>query len=320
MDIPLSLLKTIEQNSTRAPSPAVRLLIDQILAGYGEAVQAILFYGSCLHKGEDLEGLFDLYVLVDAYDSVNRTALQAALNKLLPPNVFYLEVPFGEDGEQTVRAKYAILSLDDLQKGTSRRWFHSYLWARFCQPTTIVYMRSEEVAKQVNKAFAQSAVTFINRVLPRMPQEFTGRELWATGLALTYRSEFRPEQADQQVRLFDARPEYFEDIACKAVDGSPYQVTRMNERGTPIYRVTIPNSVRFTSRITWALRMVQGKLLSVLRLVKGTLTFDGGVDYILWKIKRHSGVTLEASPFLKRHPVLAMCVLSFRLYRRGGVR
>jgi hypothetical protein len=66
--------------------------------------------------------------------------------------------------------------------------------------------------------------------------------------------------------------------------------------------------------------MVQGKILSALRLAKGSLTFEGGVEYILWKIKRHSGVTLEASPFLKRHPVLAMCVLSFRLYRRGGVR
>jgi hypothetical protein len=52
--------------------------------------------------------------------------------------------------------------------------------------------------------------------------------------------------------------------------------------------------------------------------VKGTLTFDGGVDYILWKIKHQSGVTIEANPFLRRHPILAMLVLSCRLYRLGN--
>jgi len=317
MEIPLKLLKTIDQNSASPPSPAVSLLVKEILAGYGDAVQAMLFYGSCLHKKEDLEGLFDLYVLVERYDAVNRNKFQATLNKLLPPNVFYLEVPFGE---QTVRAKYAILSMDDLQKGTSPRWFHSYLWARFCQPTNIVYVRNEDVAEQVNKAFSQAILTFISRVLPRTPQKFTSRQLWSKGLELTYRSEFRPEKADQQVRLFDARPDYFEDITCKAFAGTPYLVNKISNQGTPLYSATIPNSVRLISRMTWPLRIVQGKLLSVLRLVKGTLTFDGGVDYILWKIKRHSGVTLEASPFLKRHPVLAMCVLSFRLYRRGGIR
>ena len=321
MEIPLELLEKISEQSVSPPSKAVSLLIDKILASYGEAVQGILFYGSCLHKGEDLEGLFDLYVLVNSYDSVNRNFMHAALNKLLPPNVFYLEVPFEDQtGDQTVRAKYAVLSLDDLQKGTSRRWFHSYLWARFCQPTTIVYLRNAKVAEQVNYAFTQAVVTFVSRVLPRMPQEFTIRELWSRGLALTYRSEFRPEQADQQVRLFDARPDYFKEVTCRAFDGLPYQVKKIHNQEASLYSAIIPSSVRFLSRLTWALRIVQGKVLSVLRLVKGTLTFDGGVDYILWKIKRHSGVTMEASPFLKRHPVLAMCVLSFRLYRRGGVR
>ncbi len=317
MEIPLKLFETIQQNSYRPPSATVSLLVRAILAGYGEAVQAILFYGSCLHKGEDLNGLFDLYVLVDTYGSVNPHSMQVALNKLLPPNVFYLEVPFGE---QTVKAKYAILSLDDLQKGTSKRWFHSYLWARFCQPTAIVYMRDEKVAELVNTAFAQAVVTFITRVLPRIPPEFTIRELWSKGLALTYRSEFRPEQADRQVRLFDAKPDYFEDITRKAFANLPYQVQAIHNQGNTLYNAVIPDSVRFTSRMTWTLRIVQGKILSALRLVKGTLTFEGGVDYILWKIKRHSGVTLAVSPFLKRHPVLAMVVLSWRLYKRGGIQ
>lgn len=308
----------MQHNSAKRPSsPAVNRLTEEILARYGNAVQAILFYGSCFRQGEDLDGLFDLYLLVSTYDSVNKNFVQTAINKLLPPNVFYLEVPYKE---QTVRAKYAVLSLNDLQRGTSLTWFHSYLWARFCQPTAIVYVKNNAVAAQVNRAFSQAVITFVIRILPRLPKEFTLRELWSRGLELTYRSEFRAEQPDKQVRLFDVTPEYFVDITRKAFDGTPYQVNERSNKGTALYTAEIRPSVRFISRITWAMRIAQGKILSVLRLAKGSLTFEGGVDYILWKIKRHSGVTLEVSPFLKRHPVLAMCILSLRLYRRGGIQ
>ncbi len=317
MNIPPELIETVRQNCARQPSLTVSLLVKQILAVYGEAVQAILFYGSCLHKKEDLEGLFDLYVLVNNYDSVNRTNLQSALNKILPPNVFYLEVPHGK---HTIRSKYAILTLSDLQKGTSPQWFHSYLWARFCQPTALVYVRNEKVAAQVSESCAQAIATFLIRVVPRVPKEFTIRDLWSKGLELTYRSEFRPEKAKEQVRLFDANPDYFEDITRKSFDSFPYKIHEIKDQGTSNFEVIIPHSIRGISRMTWAVRIVQGKLLSALRLIKGTLTFEGGVDYILWKIKRHSGVSLTASPFLKRHPVIAMCVLSWRLYRRGGIR
>jgi len=42
----------------------------------------------------------------------------------LAPNVFYLEVLYAG---KTLRAKYAVLTLEDFDKG-AYRWFHSYLW------------------------------------------------------------------------------------------------------------------------------------------------------------------------------------------------
>ena len=184
----------------------------------------------------------------------------------------------------------------------------------------MVYARNEKVREQVNKSFSQAILTFVNRVLPRIPQDFTTRELWSKGLELTYRSEFRPERPDKQVRLFDGNPTYFEDITSQALYSSTYQINHIESVGVNRYRAIIPYPVRVTSRITWTVRIVQGKILSALRLIKGSLTFEGGVDYILWKIERHSGVTLEVSPFLRRHPILAMCSLSWRLYRRGGIQ
>jgi hypothetical protein len=67
MKIPFELIRAIERHAFRKPSPAVQVLIDEILARHGQAAQGILFYGSCLRSGDDLDGLVDLYLLVDSY-------------------------------------------------------------------------------------------------------------------------------------------------------------------------------------------------------------------------------------------------------------
>jgi hypothetical protein len=236
---------------------------------------------------------------------------------LLPPNVFYLDLEF--EG-QTVRTKYAVLSLADFQKGTSKRWFHSYLWGRFSQPTALLYARNEKVTELVLKGFARATLTFVHRVLPCISPEFTARQLWGRGLELSYRAELRAERPEKRARLFDAAPQYYEEVTRFAVDAGTYAIAAMAGTDPPQYRSRIAAGVRWVSRLTWVLRSWQGKLLSVLRLVKAVTTFEGGIDYILWKINRHSGVSVDVEPRLRRHPLLAMWVLSWRLYRRGGFR
>ena len=317
MDIPPDLISTIGRKSDRPPSPAVQHLIDEILARHGEAAQAILFYGSCLRTGDDLDGLVDLYLLVGNYRAAYTSRFQAFVNVLLPPNVYYLEREF--EG-QVVRTKYAVLSLADFQKGTSKRWFHSYLWGRFCQPTALLYARNDEVARVVHKGFARSVLTFIGRVLPRIGSDFTARQMWRRGLELSYQAELRSERPEKRASLFDAAPDYYENITRIAMGAAVFPVKILNRTDGVSYRARIPAWVRSLSRLTWRLRSIQGKLLSVLRLLKALATFEGGVDYILWKIERHSGVTVDVEPRLKRRPLLAMWVLSWRLYRRGGFR
>jgi hypothetical protein len=67
-------------------------------------------------------------------------------------------------------------------------------------------------------------------------------------------------------------------------------------------------------------RRAYGKAVCLLRLMKAAFTFEGGADYILWKIERHSGVRVEASPFQRRHPLLGGWGLLWRLYRQGAFR
>ena len=317
MPIESELTNQIYQQMMQPAPPAIKTLSDALLQNYGNAIDAILFYGSCLRTGEDRGGLVDLYVLVDRYRALEPRRILAALNKLLPPNVFYLEAPFKD---RTVRAKYAVLSMTDFTRGTSNRWFHSYLWGRFAQPFGLLYVRNDQVAQQVISASAQAVLTFIARVLPGMPSAFTARDLWRQGLRLSYRAELRAERPEKLARLFEAAPDYYENITRVALELLALPVNIEQKDSAYLYTTAISARSRRISRLDWMIRFWQGKLLSVLRLLKGLLTFRGGVNYILWKIERHSGVKVEVSSQLKRYPLIATCVIFWKLYRRGAYR
>jgi hypothetical protein len=70
----------------------------------------------------------------------------------------------------------------------------------------------------------------------------------------------------------------------------------------------------------WRRRRILGKLLSALRLAKAAFTFQGGADYIAWKIARHAGVEIRLGPWQRRHPLLAAPGLFWRLYRARAFR
>jgi len=292
-------------------------LAQALLARHGAAVAAILLYGSCYRRGDDREGLVDLYLLVDGYRVVHGAGLAAVANRLLPPSVYRLEAPLGE---RVLRAKYAILSLDALERGTGRRAFHPYFWGRFAQPTALLYARSDAVAARVRAACAEAVATFVARVVPVLPREFDARMLWQRGLLLSYRAELRAERAESVHALYAAAPAHYAGITQAALAGTSFAAATGGAGESLRYRVHLSAGARLRGRLGWAGRRGLGKVLSVLRLVKGLFTFQGGPDYILWKIRRHSGVAVDLPPRARRHPLLAAWAVAWRLYRRRAFR
>jgi hypothetical protein len=293
------------------------MLREDLLLRHGDAVEAILFYGSCLRSGDILDGLVDLYLVVASYQDAYQSRPLVLLNRLLPPNVFYLEIPWQN---RLIRAKYGIISLRDLDRSTSMRWFHSYFWGRFAQPTGLLYARNASVAQQVTLVLAQAVMTFVTRVLPQLPTQFDPALLWKRGLGLSYSAELRPERPERVVQLFDTFRDRYVALTCAAMAALPY-VAQAGAKGKPIsYVAEISTHKRLLSRLGWTLRKAQGKLLSLLRLIKALFTFRGGVDYLAWKLERHSGIRVDVPPKLRRHPLLYAWGLMWRLYRRGVFR
>ena len=285
-------------------------LLSQIHARFGNGLLAVLIYGSYLRGKRDT--LLDFYVFVDSYGSMP-SRWQGWLARALPPNVYQIH-----DGSppDEIRAKYALMTLEQFERAV-RDDFHSYFWARFAQPCGILYSRDDTVKNRVVEAICQASVTFTTRVAPRLPERFNTKQLWADGLGLTYQCEFRSEPPGHAGKLFEYWPGYYRSVtSALAGQGLGFEPDEMADH----FRNACDESARRWSGVSWWLRRVQGKLLSTLRIVKAAVTFDGALDYLLWKIQRHSGVFIEPSDLQRRYPVIFAWPLLFRLWRKGAFR
>lgn len=277
--------------------PAVATIAEAARAAHGPAVAAVLFYGSCLRDGYRTGLMVDLYVLIDDYSSVHRSRLMRWLNRLIPPNVYYLEVP---DGQATMRAKYALVALAQFERRMGPDVGNPYFWARFAQPCGLVWARDEIVRERMAAALAEAIQTTAAAARPLVGAGADAATLWTRALAESYRTELRAEKPHRTRTIIEQGLDRWQRVTALLP--------------------TAPATTEGEARRRWRSRRVEGKALSVLRLVKAAFTFAGGGDYLAWKINRHAGVPVEFSPWQRRHPLLAAPFVLWRLARRGVVR
>ena len=190
MALSAAILEIVGQPSTQAIPYSIQAAGNFLAKKYGQAVQGILLYGSCLRAGTDHNGLVDCYVIVDHYTAVYSSTWLALLNRWLPPNVFYGEVDV--EGH-IVRMKYAVLSLEDFERSVTPQWFHSYFWGRFAQPTAVMACPGQAMSQRIISGLGSAVLTFLGNVVPQMPQQFSAKDVWDIGLALSYGAELRAE-------------------------------------------------------------------------------------------------------------------------------
>jgi len=263
--------------------PQVRALVNALRHRFGGAAEAIVLYGSFTRGQRDT--LLDLYVLLE--DLKPLTALDRLLARL-PPNVYHVNVA-------GVRAKVAVMTFAQLERGVQRD-VAPYFWARFAQPSALVWVRDEARQARFVRLVANAAARlyFAAAAAPDAPR--TSPEFWEHTFRLTYGAELRSEKASRYRTLYNANPSYFDAIFAALSHA-------------PVGPAT-----------SWRARRVTGKLLSFSRLCKSAFTFDDPVDYLLWKIERHSGVRETATPLQHRYPLIFAWPVVWRLYRKGAFR
>ena len=279
----------VRQELSTPVDPRVAAMAAAIAAQYPGSARAVLFYGSCLRETQ-LDGLMlDFYLIVSDYGDAYRKRWLALANRLVPPNVF----PFQAGG---LIAKYAVLSEADFDRLSGPRTRNVSVWARFAQPSRLAWAVDDTARDRAIDAVAQAAPTLL-AAAGRIPGE-EPLDWWHRAFSLTYSVELRAERAGRAGSVVEADPERYRRFSAPAA-------------------AAIPAGARSGG---WRRRRIAGKMLSILRLAKASLTYAGGIDYLAWKINRHAGTKIEIKPWQRRWPLIAALTLVPRLMRSGAIR
>lgn len=307
--VPDTLADILREEVMEVP-PRVSEVCDLIEAAHPGRVLAFIYYGSSLRELDNPEKMLDFYVLVDSYRKTHRNPIRAILNAIIPPAVYYLE--HKHDNGVVSTCKYSILSLKAFERRSTGSALLSQVWGRFSQPCILLRPQTEAIKNRVI-AGREAAIRHIAaETIPLLGDTTTPADLWGRAFYESYRTELRPEssveRATEIVKRYEERYRRITEIL--------YQSAGDQNEGV----IYLPKERKSGAKFRWFLRRLLGKPASAIRVVNSAATFDGGLDYVLRKLKNHSGVDYHPTPFEQKHFILMSPVLGWKLWRRGAFR
>ena len=296
-----ALAERVAERLSAPVDPAVATFARALAEAAG--ARAVLFYGSNLRTGS-LEGVLDFYVL-----------LPGTREAMIWPTVSYQEREHPDGTEQvTLRAKIATMTLATFARAASGELTDTTIWARFVQPSALVWVEDEAAREEVTAAIAAAAITAARLATALGPVSGTAEDYWRALFRATYAAEFRVEKGGRENDILSVNEAHFAGLLPLAMAAAGI-VPRQD--GTRLHP-TMPNASRKRILRWWQRRRRLGKPWNLLRLVKASTTFEGAARYAAWKIERHTGMPVEVTPLRERFPLLAapQVLLNLRRHRR----
>lgn len=312
-----TLAAWIEEESTRQTPAEVIALFNSFCNTLPnkDGIRGGLFYGSALWKTPDPDSIWDLYVLVDRYRDSTSHAMIQLMGICLPPNVYYHETK-ADDGT-VIRGKIALMRLAQFESHCKGAALSPQIWARFSQPCRIIATRDDISKQRIIRALRNAVITFHKKTAPWILSPCTIEEFWLKGLNRTYASEFRAERKHRQNLMIESSRTSFivrskNAFATKELHALILEGEYIHTRFSPTRRRFFRNVSRVACYIS--------KAQHLLRLMKAAFTFTGGIDYLAYKIERHSAVKLTPTAFQRNHPLIGVWGLFFKGLKHRAFR
>ena len=274
--------------------PAVAAFAEALADGAG--ARAVLFYGSNLRTGS-LDGVLDFYIL--------RPGTQESA---IWPTVSYHER--AHQG-MTLRAKVATMRLSTFARAASGDLADTTIWARFVQPSALIWAADDTARDDVIAAIASAATTAARLAAALGPESGTAEDYWRALFRATYQAEFRVEKRGRENDILSVNADHFAGLLPLAWEAAGIAAGQQDGVLTP----RLPADERHRILGWWARRRRMGKPLNLIRLAKASTTFEGAARYAAWKIERHTGIPVKLTPFRERYPLLAAPQVLWELSR-----
>lgn len=285
----------IAESLSRPVVPAVAAFAEHLARAVTDA-RSVLFYGSNLRTGL-LDGILDFYILCDGPREYG-----------IWPSVSYHE---READGIVLRAKVATMNLATFLAAARGDLIDTTIWARFVQPSALVWYRDPAAGRATVEAVAAATVTAARLAVALGPASATAENYWRCLFRATYAAEFRMEQSGREEAILSANREHFADLLPIALKSDEIDFEMDSLRIRP----TVTQAQRARLLRWWSLCRRTGKVINLVRLVKASTIFAGAARYAAWKIQRHTGIVVTITPWQERHPVLAAPGVLLQLWR-----
>ncbi|HEU4365356.1 MAG TPA: hypothetical protein VFT13_07805 [Candidatus Krumholzibacteria bacterium] len=308
--------------SSAAPDqipPEVRDIVDLLGEACGRNLVGVVFFGSRLLGTSPGEGsAADLFVVVENYlrfyESIGsrlptsrHSGIMAALNRVLPPNIIYLNDP----GGLRAGAKCFIVTEGDLAHGLSPDAKDHFFRGRLSQRVHIVHARSGKDRIAMERRIEAARYLTLDWVPMFLGETFGVMEYCQRMMEVSYAGEIRPEARSRVAEVFGAQSSFFR-LAYDRVLQEAVQEGDLAAEGDR-YRLAKRPSWRQRWRVGHFFR--RSKFRATMRWFKYMLTFDDWLDYIVRKIERRSGVRIELSKSERRFPIIFLWPKALRVIR-----
>jgi hypothetical protein len=288
----------------------------------GGAVMGVVFFGSRRSGAAraDSFSAHDFFVVVRAYrpfykalhaqGAIHRgPGLMAAVSHLLPPSQVSLRL--GGATGQPFHAKCSVIDGRAFRRETSSRRRDHFCLGRLFQPSDVVYAASSEAEEELFDSLVSAHLETYSWVRPWLGPRFDAEAYCRTLLRVSLAQEIRPEPEGRAQALFAAQrdellPVYERVLADLAAAGE----LRAGPDGFALVR-PVGLGERFRLRLYFGRSLVR----ATVRWLKHVVTFEGWLDYIVRKVRRH-GAEIELSPRERRMPLLFLWPRLFRYLRQ----
>lgn len=285
-------------------------LAAKLVGAGGEAVRAVLLYGSHLLQAEpDRHSAFDFVVIVRDYPSFYSAMKSAGelhrpvrlmtwMARVLPPNV----IAFAPDDGREGIAKCLVVDRADFSCALSSDPKDHFLLGRMIQRVGTVWTASPEDAEWVERRLSEARLAVLSWMAPYLKPDvpFNAAELGRRMMSVCYRGEFRPEAPDRSDRIFAAQAEFFQQqyhaVLERGVEAGTLR--READRFAPLAHVP-PGTRR-----RWRRHFVRSKIRATSRWFKHAATFDNWLPYVVRKVERHGGRPITLTRIERFWPVV----------------
>ena len=237
------------------------------------------------------------YTALDKAGELHRpVALMAALAKVLAPNV----LAFAPDDGRGGIAKYQLVSRADFERALGPKPLDHFLLARMIQRVGVVRTADAADAEWVEAQLSGARARVLAWMAPYLEESVDAQGLGCRLLEVCYDGELRPESAARAARVFEAQAEHFRQVLTPVLEAAADEGVMQRDGDRYVLADPVRGGSGFVGDGTSAGRRRELRRAGF----KHTATFVNWLPYVVRKVERHTGRTIDLTTLERKLPLI----------------